>query len=149
MKDGVPCARPAAQVLEVWYAGALLAAVPAPSGSLRSDDFVPVEVAYDAAGGGLSVRHAGHAYVSALAVHGWAPRRGWRFALGARTGMDSDDHHVDDLLLEAGSAFRAEPVAVEVTLNGLQFSSEGLSFEYPADPVARSIEETEALQSPS
>ena len=140
MKDGVPCARPAAQVLEVWYAGALLAAVPAPSGSLRSDDFVPVEVAYDAAGGGLRGRHAGHAYVSALAVHGWAPRRGWRFGLGARTGMGSDDHHVDELLIEAGSAYRAEPVGVELTLNGLQFSEGGLLYEYEAEPVAAEVE---------
>ena len=37
-------------------------------------------------------------------------------------GRGSDDHHVDDLLIEAGSAYRAEPVGVELTLNGLQFS---------------------------
>ena len=50
---------------------------------------------------GLSVTHAGHAYVYRRPIHGWAPRRGWRFGLGARTGMGSDDHHVDDLLIEA------------------------------------------------
>ena len=64
--------------------------------------------------------------------------------------MQSDDHHVDDLLIEAGSAYRPEPVPLELTLNGLQFSSSGLSFEYPTNTVHHllGIEETEATQSP-
>ena len=89
------------------------------------------------------MRHGGPATVADsanLQVDGWAPRRGWRFGLGARTGMGSDDHHVDDLLIEAGSAFRAEPVVVELTLNGLQFSDKGLLFEYAAEPVAPDVE---------
>ena len=70
--------------------------------------------------------------------------------VGARTGMQSDDHHVDDLLIEAGSAYRPEPVPLELTLNGLQFSSGGLSFEYPTNTVHHllGIEETEATQLP-
>ena len=138
---------------------------------------------------GLSVTHAGHTYVYRRPIYGWAPRRGWRFGLGARTGMGSDDHHVDDLLIEAhgtrttrlrntplavrpastpylhtysastphvttrhtylpssctcaqaGSAYRAEPVGVELTLNGLQFSDGGLLYEYEAEPVEAEVE---------
>ena len=44
------------------------------------------------------------------------------------------------LCAQAGSAFRAEPVGVELTLNGLQFSNEGLLFEYAAEPVGPDVE---------
>ena len=49
--------------------------------------------------------------------------------------MSSDNHWVDDVLVEAGSAFRPEPVGLELTLNGLQFSESRLTFEYPASTV--------------
>ena len=64
--------------------------------------------------------------------------------------MESDDHHVDDLLLEAGSAFRPEQVPLELTLNGLQFSEGGLAFEYPANTVHHllGLDATEAEQLP-
>ena len=41
---------------------------------------------------------------------------------------------------QAGSAYRAEPVGVELTLNGLQFSDGGLLFEYEAEPVEAEVE---------
>ena len=41
---------------------------------------------------------------------------------------------------QAGSAYRAEPVGVELTLNGLQFSEGGLLYEYEAEPVAAEVE---------
>lgn len=142
----------------MWYAGEQLESIAPPQvlseatisegsvvpgswgeGTLRSDSFVGVEVAYELQAG-LTVRHAGHTYVHRRPIHGWAPRRGWRFGLGARTGMGSDDHHVDELLIEAGSAYRAEPVGVELTLNGLQFSEGGLLYEYQAEPVAAEVE---------
>ena len=79
---------------------------------------------------GLRVEHDGVAHASDLRLEGWAPARGWRFAFGARTGMDSDDHHVADVLLEAGAAFHPEEVPLDVTLNGQDFSDGGLRFEY-------------------
>ena len=139
--------------VEVWYAGELLAARGSmqTDGTLRGAEYVPVAISYDHLGSGLRVSHAGTTYVLRLRIAGWAPRRGWRFGLGARTGMQSDDHHIDDLLIEAGSAYRPEPVPLELTLNGLQFSSSGLSFEYPTNTVHHllGIEATEATQLPA
>lgn len=116
--------------LEVWYASHLLhVAVPPEGSSLRRSTFVPIIVEYKR--DGLSISHAAAGLsVSALRIGGWAPREGWRFGFGSRVGGDSDDHHLDDLLLEAGSAVEPEPVPLELTFNQLQYSSSGLMFTY-------------------
>ena len=90
---------------------------------------MPIVIEYTSSG--LSVRHtAAHIHISELKIDNWAPRHGWRFGLGARVGAESDDHHVDDLLLEAGSAVGPQALPLEVTLNGLQFSESDLMFTY-------------------
>ena len=119
--------------LEVYVGDVLLhsAAATAIAGDedgLRDDAFVQVEVSLS--GSGLTVTHDGHAYAQALRLDGWLPRRGWRFALGARTGAGSDDHHVRELQLETGAVFTDEAVPVELTLNGQDFSESGLQFTY-------------------
>ena len=35
-----------------------------------------------------------------LALPGWAPQAGWRFGIGGRTGGATDNHWIDDLLIE-------------------------------------------------
>ena len=47
----------------------------------------------------------------------------------ARAGSDADDHHVDDVVVEAGSAFVPTTVPLSISLNGLQYSEE-LGWEY-------------------
>ena len=116
-----------ALLTRVRYGTRLLKAVPAPSGSLRSSSFVPVTVEYGPSG--LVVTHAGVTYADGLPVAEWAPTRGWRFAIGARAGSDADDHHVDDVVVEAGSAFVPTTVPLSISLNGLQYSEE-LGWEY-------------------
>ena len=114
-------------VLKVWYADALLLAAPAHTATLRSSEHVAVAIEYGV--GGLRVAHAGHSYASGLAIPGWNPRPGWRFAIGARSGGESDDHHVDDVTVVGGSAYVPTVVPLSVSLNGLQFSP-ALSWEY-------------------
>ena len=122
--------------LEVWHGDSLLHSSAPPGGdpprndSLRSPKglYVPVVVAY--AAGGLQVLHDNYELVAALPIDGWQPQRGWRFGLGARTSDEGDDHFVDDLRIEAGSAVAAEAVPLEVTFNGVQFTSSGLTFAY-------------------
>ena len=64
--------------IEVWYGESLLHASSPPGGaSLRGDEFVEASIEYLPTG--LSVSHAGHAYVAALPIGEWEPRRGWRF----------------------------------------------------------------------
>ena len=108
--------------VEVWYASTLLHVSPAPAGgSLRGAAFQPVVVQLTEAG--LGVSHGGVAHATGVPLRGFAPRVGWRFGIGARSGGMSDDHHVDDLVIEAGAAFAPEPVELSVTLNQLQFSA--------------------------
>ena len=73
--------------------------------------------------------HNGITHADGLVIPGWAPEDGWRFAIGARAGAISDDHHIDDVVIEGGSAFEVEAVPLSVSLNGLQFSSH-LPFAY-------------------
>ena len=103
--------------------------------SLRQATFVDVLIEYLPSG--LSVSHAGHAHVSGLSIDGWAPQQGWRFGLGARIGTDTDDHHVDDLVIDGGSAVHPQAVPLEVTLNGLQFSDGGLLYTYGKEHQAQ------------
>ena len=127
--------------IEVWYGESLLHASSPPGGaSLRGDEFVEASIEYLPTG--LSVSHAGHAYVAALPIGEWEPRRGWRFGLGARIGADTDDHHVDDFVLEGGSAVHPQAVPLEVTLNGLQFSEEGLQYTYQQEGRSQAVGST-------
>ena len=117
--------------IEVWYGGLLVhvQAPPGVNGTLRTGaQFVDVLIEYNSTG--LTAGLAGFAFAQALPVPGWAPRAGWRFALGARSGARSDHHHVDDLLIEAGSAATTGAVPVALTLNGLQFTPELHEFVY-------------------
>ena len=95
---------------------------------LRTDHMVNVRIAYYPTG--LTVVHAGVVHVDQLAIPQWAPVAGWRFALGARSGGESDDHHVDDLVIDAGSALLATDVPVALSLNGMQFTNEDLRFRF-------------------
>ena len=113
--------------VEVWY-GEALQHVSVASDGLRDSEYVDVEVSYTDQG--LFVSHAGVVRAQNLVIDGWAPQMGWRFAIGARTGTDSDDHHVADVLLEAGAVFHDTAVPVEVTFNGQDFSSSGLQYTY-------------------
>ena len=116
------------QRIEVWYGTSLLhTSSPPPGHSLRTEGFADVLVQYGSAG--LVVTHHGLVHVTGLGIDGWHPMEGWRFAIGARTGSKSDDHHIDDLVLEAGSASEREASPLSVSLNGLQFSS-SLPFVY-------------------
>ena len=114
----------------MWYGAKLLVNAAAASGTLRADAYVEVRVAFGV--DGLSVSHAGDVYADALRIDEWAPERGWRFALGARSGALRDDHFVSAMLPEGGAAFAAESVDVEVSRNGQDFSTSGLRFEYGA-----------------
>ena len=117
--------------IEVWYGGLLVHvwAPPVVNGTLRTGaQFADALIEYNSTG--LTVGPAGFAFAQALPVLGWAPRAGWRFALGARSGARSDHHHIDDLLIEAGSAATTGAVPVALTLNGLQFTPELLEFVY-------------------
>jgi hypothetical protein len=115
--------------VEVWYGSALLHVSPAAAGSsLRSNQLVEVRIGYNPSG--LTVVHAGVVHVDQLAIPQWAPVQGWRFALGARSGGESDDHHVDDLVIDAGSALLATDVPVALSLNGVQFTREDIRFRY-------------------
>ena len=123
--------------VEVWYGHRLLHASRPPAGeSLRAPAFVDVAIQYSAAAGGLTVVHAGRTHCAGLAIDGWAPREGWRFAIGARSGGESDDHHVDDLVIEAGAAAEPEAAPVAVTLNGLQFGLAPQGFVYLRETAA-------------
>ena len=121
--------------VEVWYDERLLhvssneSLLTWPSGhTLRSTLLVDVLVQYGP--DGLTVAHKGVTHADHMAVPGWHPRRGWRFAIGARTGFLSDDHHIDDLVIEAGGAFASEAVPLSLTHNGLQFSTSPSPFVY-------------------
>jgi len=129
--------------VEVWHDGLLLHASFPFGDSLRvSSDFVDVLIQYD--DDGLTLDYAGRSLARGLRMPRWAPRTGWRFAIGARSGGRSDDHHVDEFVIEAGSAVTAEAVRVAVTLNGLQFTEEALQFEYLPETAheARWVERT-------
>ena len=100
-----------------------------PSGhSLRSSQFVDVTVQYTS--DGLTVAHKGVTHVDRLVIDAWQPRLGWRFAIGARAGGLSDDHHIDDLVIEAGAAISPEASPLAITLNGLQFTPSEQPFVY-------------------
>ena len=124
--------------VEVWYGTSLLHVSSPPGGaSLRGNAFVEAIIEY--LPDGLSVSYAGHAYAVSLPIGEWAPQLGWRFGLGARIGTDTDDHHVDDLVVEGGSAAHPQPVPVEVTLNGLQFSEQGLLYTYQQEGQSQAV----------
>ena len=76
---------------------------------------------------GLTVMRSGVTHAASLPIAKWDPQPGWRFAIGARSGGESDDHHIDDLLIEAGAAFVPTLAPVGLTLNGLQFTEEDVS----------------------
>ena len=116
--------------VEVWYGGELLLVSPVTEGAtLRSSGFEPVLVSHGP--DGLTVMRSGVTHAASLPIAKWDPQPGWRFAIGARSGGESDDHHIDDLLIEAGAAFVPTLAPVGLTLNGLQFTEEDVSFEYP------------------
>ena len=75
--------------------------------------FVPVNVSWDA--NGLDVTYNGTAIFTDLAINGFEPEAGYRFAFTARTGADSQNTFVDNLVV----ATVPEPSAVTLGVTGL------------------------------
>jgi hypothetical protein len=126
--------------VEVWYGNKLLhvSNASAEVGTLRSNDFAEVLVQYDQSG--LTVRHMDVLHADMLQIEAWEPQPGWQFALGARGGGESDDHHIDDLAIDAGSSYAPATAAVALTLNGLQFTEGAdsqLLFEYQVESAVQ------------
>ena len=124
--------------VEIWYADTLRhvssnkSVLTWPQGhSLRSNDFVDVLVQYST--DGLTVRHKGVTHAVGLIIEGWRPQHGWMFALGARAGQLSDDHHIDDLIIDGGAAIAPEAAPLSITHNGLQFTSAPVPFVYEVE----------------
>ena len=127
--------------VEVWYAERLVhissneSVLTWPSGhTLRASAFVDMHIEYGP--DGLTIRHKGVTHAEHLRIDGWAPLNGWRFAIGARAGGRSDDHHIDDLVIEGGGAFAPEAIPLSLTLNGLQFSRSPVPFVYEHETAA-------------
>ena len=120
--------------LVVSYRRVLLETVPAEMRTLQG--FVPVVVSYG--GYGLSVVYNGSALVRNLTIPRWDPQPGWQFGWGARTSASVDEHLLGDIeirtdaLSGAYRAFEDEPVDVELTLNGQQFTGSDVQYTYLA-----------------
>ena len=80
--------------------------------------------------GVLSVDFDGKARVHNLTVPLWAPTAGWRFGIGARTSAAVDEHLLGAVTVETGALVDDEAVAVELTLNGQQFSDSGREYTF-------------------
>ena len=76
---------------------------------------VPVRVRKDPAG--LSV-FFDDVHVLSATVDAWAPRAGWAFGFGGRTGERKDDHFIDELRVQSGFLLDLGEVEVGVSLNG-------------------------------
>jgi len=70
-----------------------------PLSDLISNDFVPVEILFDA-DGSFSLTYNGKEHFSKLYFPGYVPLAGARIGLGARTGGLNANHFIDDLSIE-------------------------------------------------
>ena len=75
----------------------------------------PVRVVKDAAG--LAV-FFDDVHVLSATVPAWAPRAGWAFGFGGRTGERKDQHYIDDLRVQSGFLLDLGSVEFGVSLNG-------------------------------
>ena len=98
--------------------------------SIRTFSSQQVEVRY--AKDGLWVRVAARVIISDVVIPNWAPQSSWRFAFGAETGVgDADYHWIDNIHIEPGDiSVPAGVVAVDVGVNGAQFSELSLVYSY-------------------
>ena len=114
--------------LKVSYRRVVLSSV---SAELRTlDGFVRVVVSHNSSG--LSVLYDGRLLVGNLTIPRWEPQPGWQFGWGARTSSSVDEHLLSDIEIQADARFEDDPLSVEVTLNGQQFSSSGVEYTYQA-----------------
>ena len=95
---------------------------------LRGDAYRLVLVSYEASYG-LIVSVDGTRIVDGLALPGWAPRPGWRLAVGARCSTAVDHHSIRRLTLQSGRLLTGGAVDVDVALNGIDFAP-GVRFPY-------------------
>ena len=77
-----------------------------------------------------------------VAVDGFAPRASWRFAFAASNGLAADNYWLDDLTLTSEALLEATDVAVEVSLNGQQYTLDGVRFTYDAPVYVSSFSPT-------
>ena len=123
--------------LEVVYDGELVLERPLDVAALRGR-FVGVEVSY--APDGLGVQIDGAWEVRHVLLNTWAPAAGWRFGIGARTGVGrADEHRVDNVRLRAGAAYEARSVPLEIASNGQQFSTSVVQFTHTAPAIVSSF----------
>lgn len=122
------------------YAGQMLVMVPMDE-DMRAHALQQMEVRVLSTG--LWVRHGSRMLVRGVPIPQWAPRLSWRAAFGAETGGDDGDHDrhlVDNIVVQLGAlSTPSGRVPLEVSLNGGQFSTDGLSYTYVSAAHAHSI----------
>ena len=121
-------------LVEVWFAGAVVARGGDGSLTLSIAAFVPVRIAYTDEG--LSVSHNGETLLEGVVLEGWSPALTWVVSFGARTGLDKMDcHALDNVRIAMGSRFRTQDAALEVSLNSQENTLSEVGFSYYAEPV--------------
>ena len=121
-------------LVEVWFAGAVVARGGDGSLTLSVAAFVPVRIAYTDEG--LSVSYNGEALLEGVVLEGWSPAPTWVVSFGARTGLTKMDcHALDNVRIVMGSRFRAQDAALEVSLNSQENTLSEVGFSYYAEPV--------------
>lgn len=139
----------AANYLRVEYNGELIGLWEVRADALRTAAWTGIDLNYSPAGG-LSIYHAGWsrwgsdwdagghdgATTEHIAIPGYAPQRGWQFALGASSYQWSDYHWVDNLRIS--STWSVEGTAaypLSLSQNGQTFHHVGQDVTYHAPPA--------------
>ena len=74
-----------------------------------------------------------------MALPGFSPTARWRMALGARNGALHDVHEVDDFTVERGAHLGRGHTPVDLALNGREYSTGNVLFEYYPPPTVSSL----------
>ena len=103
------------------------------------DDAATVEVAFEAAG--LRVWHSAHgALLRNFPLVPWAPDDSWFLRVAAESGAYPASYALLSVQAALGAAAATRVAAVELALNGQQFTDDGVPFTYYAEPMVSRVE---------
>ena len=129
-------AEPTRRVVTVSHRGTVVRSV-APL-SLRTHAWLTVTI--DVTEAGCAVRHNGKVVLERVPLDGWSPAPHWRLALIAVTRkVPGDAYWVDNLRVDSALLRDYSAVPLEVSLNGQDFTSSGLTFGYHPAVIVSSL----------